>query len=377
MTRYLFVVTALVVAGAANAAAQGTLSTQGYGYPAGPLSTRALTLGGSVSELDPISAVNPAALTTWGRSGLYGQFGPEFRTVTANGTNDESTVIRFPLFAGALAVNERLIFGVSFSNLLDRTWQTEVKGYYPVGGGDSVAYDQLFSSRGAITNGRFAGAYRLTNTLRIGFGFHFYTGQTTLGIIETFGDSTFAAFSQATVVNLSGTGYSAGLAWSPVTTVAIGASGELGGVMRARRNDTLVTNARVPDRAGVSVLWAGIPGISVSADAEWTQWSAMNGLAQSPVLAVDTWDYGVGAEIKVGELSGNGVPLRFGYRVRGLPFQADSTNVTERVFSFGGGIPLAQNRARIDIGVLHSSRTADLPVKESAWTLSIGILVRP
>ena len=103
----------------------------------------------------------------------------------------------------------------------------------------------------------------------------------------------------------------------------------------------------------------------------------MNGLAQSSILAVDTWDYGIGAEIKIGEIEGSGVPLRIGYRNRGLPFQADSQNVKEQVISFGGGIPLAQNRARIDIGVLHSVRTADLPVKESAWTLSIGVLVRP
>ncbi len=375
--RTFWTVTVLLLAGAASVTAQGTMSAQGYGYPAGPLSTRALAMGGSVSELDPISAVNPAALTTWGRSGLYGQFGPEFRTVDANGSSQESTLIRFPLFAGALAVNERLIFGISFSNVLDRTWETQISGYYPVQGGDSVSYRQLFSSKGALTNARFAGAYRLTNTLRLGAALHFYTGQTSLGIIETFGDSSFAAFTQTTFVNLSGTAVSAGLAWSPVPTMAIGLSGELGGVMHARRNDTLVTNARVPDRAGISVLYAGLPGVSVAADAEWTQWSAMNGLAQSSILAVDTWDYGIGAEVKIGEIEGSGVPLRVGYRMRGLPFQADLQNVKEQVISFGGGIPLAQNRARIDIGILHSTRTADLPVQEHAWTLSVGILVRP
>ncbi|HUK64261.1 MAG TPA: hypothetical protein VLV15_13035, partial [Dongiaceae bacterium] len=67
---------AIVVAAAAGATAQSTLSTQGYGYPAGPMSSRALATGGGVAELDPLSALNPAALTTWGRSGLYAQFGP-------------------------------------------------------------------------------------------------------------------------------------------------------------------------------------------------------------------------------------------------------------------------------------------------------------
>ena len=38
-----------------RALAQGTLSTQGFGYPAGGMSTRALSMGGSVAELDPIT----------------------------------------------------------------------------------------------------------------------------------------------------------------------------------------------------------------------------------------------------------------------------------------------------------------------------------
>jgi hypothetical protein len=373
--RNLIAVSALVCLSASGLSAQGTLSAQGYGYPAGPLSTRALTMGGGVSELDPLSALNPAALTTWGRSGLYGQFGPEFRTVSAGGTNDESTVIRFPLFAGALTASDRLIFGLSFSNFLDRTWRTETTGYYPLVSGDSVAYRQVFSSSGAITNARLAAGYRLSNTLRIGAGLHFYTGETTLGIAETFADSQFATFTQVVVVNLTGTGLSAGVAWSPISTLAIGASGQIGGVMRARRNDTLVTNARVPDRAGASILYAGIPGVNIAASAEWVGWSAMNGLAQSSIAAVDAWDFGVGAEVKVGSVGGVEVPLRFGYRQRTLPFQADSANVTEHVISGGVGVPLAGSRARIDIGILRSVRKADLPVQESAWTFSI--LVRP
>ena len=370
--------TAALVCAAATARAQGTLSSQGYGYPAGPYSTRALTLGGSVGEIDPLTALNPAALTTWGPSGFYGQFGPEFRNVEAGGTTNQSTVIRFPLFAGALHAGPDWVFGLSFSNLLDRSWGTQNYGYYHLSGGDSVPYTQVFQSQGGITNVRLAAGWRIANSLRVGLGGHFITGQTTLAILETFQDSGYATFQQLVVVNATGTAASAGVEWSPIPPLAFAFSGQYGGVLHARRNDTLVANARVPSRAGASLVFAGITGVTIAADAEWTEWSNMNGLAQSAILAQNAWDYGVGGEIRVASLGGADLPLRVGFRHRTLPFQADTQTVTENSFSGGVGIPVARGRGRFDIGLIRSWRTAPtLDASERAWTLSIGVLVRP
>ena len=47
--------------------AQGTLSTQGLGFPPGQLSTPAILMGGSIGEADPFSPLNPASI------GLLGQ----------------------------------------------------------------------------------------------------------------------------------------------------------------------------------------------------------------------------------------------------------------------------------------------------------------
>jgi hypothetical protein len=367
---------ALVAAAASRAAAQGTLSAQGYGYPAGPLSTRALAIGGAVGEIDPLTPLNPAALTSWGGSGFYAQLAPEWRTVTTLGTSDDSHLIRFPLVTGALAASEDLIFGLSFSNLLDRTWGTSVSGYQHLGG-DSVFSTQNFTSKGSLENIAFSAAYRLTNKLRVGVAGHFYTGQNTLVITETFADSGFASFGQVTAVNLSGTGIGAGVLYSPVQVVGIGISGQLGGVMRGRRNDTLVASARVPDRAGISLIFAGITGVLIAADAEWNGWAAMNGLAQDTILAVNGWDFGVGTEIRVPASSGVEIPVRLGARWRTLPFQADNQTVRETVYSGGVGIPLARGRARIDLALMRALRRADLPVTENAWSFSAGILLRP
>ena len=88
---------------ARTAAAQGSLSTQGYGYPTGELSTRALGTGGSLAEFDPASPINPAALgswgaspinsairSVWGRTAFTAQYDPEFRRVTA-GTGSQTS----------------------------------------------------------------------------------------------------------------------------------------------------------------------------------------------------------------------------------------------------------------------------------------------
>ena len=48
--------------------AQGALSVQGFGYPGGELSTRALATGGSLADFDANSPINPAALLVGTRS---------------------------------------------------------------------------------------------------------------------------------------------------------------------------------------------------------------------------------------------------------------------------------------------------------------------
>ena len=62
---------ALLVASGRSRSAQGTLSTLGFGYPAGQISTRALGTGGAIAEFDPLSPTNPAAIARVGGIALY------------------------------------------------------------------------------------------------------------------------------------------------------------------------------------------------------------------------------------------------------------------------------------------------------------------
>ncbi|HSU94251.1 MAG TPA: hypothetical protein VLI43_11115 [Gemmatimonadaceae bacterium] len=361
-----------------SAAAQGTLSTQGFGYPAGGLSTHAEALGGSIAENDPLSPMNPAALATWGRPGFYFQYDPEFRHVQANGASDNTTTARFPLLAGALNVGPRVTVGISSTTFLDRTWQTSSTGYAHFATGDSSLYNESFSTDGAINDVRLAGSYLVLPSLSVGIAGHVLTGQNRLLISRTFADTSFAAFSQGSTLSYTGHSFTGGVDWRPMPTLYVGVSGDAGGTMHAYRNDTTLSSARVPKRFGVGTVFGGVSGLSLSANAEWHGWSALNGLAESEIKAVDGWDWGLGAEVRAPSLFGQEFPLRLGYRHRILPFDVNTIGVHETDYSLGLGVPVSRGRSRVDFSITRANRSANVPdVSEHAWILSAGFFLRP
>jgi hypothetical protein len=363
---------------ATSAAAQGTLSTQGFGYPAGGLSTHAEGLGGSIAENDPLSPVNPADLTAWGRPGLYFQYDPEFRSLQANGNSDHTLTARFPLISGALNIGPRFTLGISSTTFLDRTWETSFTGYAHFQGGDSSLYNERFSTDGAINDLRAALSFSVLPTLSVGIAGHVLTGQNRLLISRTFTDTNFAIFSQASELSYTGHSVSGGISWRPLPVISVGVSGDAGGTLNSFRNDTSLSSARVPKRVGFGTVFGGVSGLLLSANAEWNGWSAMNGLAESEVKAVDGWDWGVGAEVRAPSLFGQEFPFRLGYRHRILPFEANEAEVRETDYSLGLGIPVSRGRSRVDVSFTRANRNADLPdVQEHAWIMSFGFFIRP
>jgi hypothetical protein len=363
---------------ATSAAAQGTLSTQGFGYPAGGLSTHAEGLGGSIAENDPLSPVNPATLAVWGRPGLYFQYDPEFRSVQANGNSDNTVTARFPMISGALNIGPRLTLGISSTTFLDRTWQTSTSGYTHSASGDSSFFNQSFSTDGAINDVRAAVSFVLLPTLSIGIAGHVLTGQNRLVTSTTFSDTTFALFSQASTLSYTGHSFGGGIEWRPLPIVSVGVSGDAGGTIHAFRNDTTLSSARVPKRFGFGTVFGGISGLLLSANAEWNGWSALNGLASSDIKAVDGWDWGVGAEVRAPSLFGQELPVRLGYRHRILPFEANESEVHETDYSLGFGIPVSRGRSRVDLSLTRANRSANVAnVSEHAWIVSAGFFIRP
>src|SRR4051812_237398 len=127
-------------------AAQGNLSTQGFGYPQGQLSTRALGTGGSLGEIDQTSPLNPASIgLTTNRTVLF-QVEPEYRTVKTPSGSERTTTDRYPVVMAVVPFGNSWVTSVSSASLLDRSWATSTKRYASVGTTDSVLTTFLESS---------------------------------------------------------------------------------------------------------------------------------------------------------------------------------------------------------------------------------------
>jgi hypothetical protein len=377
---------AAVIGAPTPADAQSSIGAQGFGYPPGQVSTRALGLGTSMAELDPVSPRNPASLARWGRSGLYLQYDPEFRRVTAAGERDGTVNIRFPLIGGATRITSKLSAGISISTLLDRTFTTESSETQVVGGSDLTA-TTLFQSAGGLNDVRLGVAYEVTPRFSVGLGGHVVTGENRIRIATQFDRDDFLQLNEQSEVNYSGTAFSGGLNWLPGGDFVIAGSMRLEGALRANRSEETLDDGRLPARAGVSVAYTGVTGAVFAAGLNWEQWSRMS-LGSSNVRAQDTREIGLGVEVEGPRLRGAIVAFRGGFRDRGLPFGISDDGdepftrfARERAFSLGTGIPLATvggaSRAMLDLGIQRASRSGAPGVSERAWTLSLGLAVRP
>ena len=370
-------VVALLCASAARAAAQGTIAAQGFGYPPGQLSARALGTGGSFGLLDPQSGLNPAALGAWGAPGLYVEYAPEFRRITLQGERNRSRIMRFPAASAAVRLGGRGMLGLSATTLLDRTWATQFPDTQ-VFGVDTLAFISRSSSQGAINDIRLAVAWALARSFQVGVGAHAITGENRrfLGI-EPVNCPRCDSLAAPSRVSYGGVALSAGLVWQPLRQVTLGAAGRKGGRLTTYVDDTARTRADVPDQVGLALRYEGITGASIAASWRWDGWSRMNGLGSESVHVSDTYDVGVGVELQGPRFAGAALPVRAGFRWRTLPFGVDTSTVRETAFAAGVGVPLAQNRAALDLTVQTARRDAGGLARELGWTVGVGLFIRP
>ncbi|MGH7664980.1 MAG: hypothetical protein ACRENI_11895 [Gemmatimonadaceae bacterium] len=358
------------------ALAQGTLSGQGFGFPPGHLSARALATGGAFAELDPQTPINPATLANWGPAALYVEYAPEFRRVFVGDAEGGSRVVRFPLVMVGIPAGSRLTLGLSVATFLDRTSATSVRTEEIVAG-ETVTSIETFRSEGAINDLRLGIGWRVADRLRFGVGLHALTGENRIFVGRVFDDSSFASFGETSQIGYGGTAASAGVLWSPVENLALALSARLGRDLTTYIDDEERTAAGVPDRIGASVGYSGISGAAIAVRYEWQGWSSMQELGTGAATAYDTREFGLGAELEGPRIFGVTLPLRAGGRWRTLPFSSTGSQVGERGFAAGFGIPLRGNRSNIDIGLQRVTRSDDGDRRERSWILSMAVTVRP
>lgn len=378
MIRLSLLVLTLTVAVTTRVVAQGALSTQGLGFPPGQMSTRAEGSGGSTADFDPLTPINPAALSGVGLTSLFLQYAPEFRKVTAGSGSANTTTARFPIFGAVKPLGASWTAGFSASTFLDRSFETRSQRTEIVGGPDDVVeVTERLRVLGAINDLRLALAWAGGPRFRIGAGAHLFTGRNRVTLDEFYTDSVRNTnTTQQSLVSYTGFGGSVGISYHPSRVIGFALSGRKGGELRAQSGDTALAEATIPDRISAGVTYEGITGATLSARVSRETWSSLAGLSGS-AGGFDGWDASVGAEVSGPRIMQRIVTLRAGGRHRTLPFGFENEKVTETAFMAGFGAPLARNRATLDFAVQRASRSSSSSVDERGFIFSFGLRVSP
>ena len=380
MRKSLFVAIALfTISFASRGDAQGALSLQGLGYPAGGLSARAEGTGGGVADFDALSAVSPAALAGVGAAALFLQYSPEFRRVTTASGSANTTTARFPLIEGVLPMGQAWTLGLSSTTFLDRSSETNLKRTQIVGAPtDTVALTERNKVLGAIDDLRLGLGWSTSPVFRIGVGAHVFSGSNRITFSQLFPDSAkFISSAQSGRISYAGYAASLGVEWHPSRVIGFAVSGRKGGNLRAQSGDTAIGSGRLPDHYSASVTFEGVPGTAISARVAHDSWSSLNSLSSSGIQAFDGWDTGAGIEASGPRILQRIVTLRAGARFRTLPFGLNGQKVSETSIAGGFGAPLTRDRASLDVAIQRANRSAGSGISERGFILSIGLRVSP
>ncbi|HJP84425.1 MAG TPA: hypothetical protein VJ852_00405 [Gemmatimonadaceae bacterium] len=385
----------LVIA-SGTATAQGALSLQGLGYPAGGISTRSEGAGSSLADFDALSVTTPAAIAGVGSSAIYFQYSPEFRRVTTAGGTAKTTTARFPVVLGVLPMGQTWTLGLSSSTFLDRSLETSLSRTEVVGDAtDTVTVTERNKVLGAINDVRLALAWSRSPVFRFGVGGHVFSGSNRITLSTLYPDSSkYISTSQVGRVSYAGFAASVGLEYRPSRAIGFALSARKGGDLRAESGDTTLGTGRLPDHFSGSITYEGLPGTIISGRLAHDSWSSLGSLSATGIQAFDGWDGGVGIEATGPRLMQRVIAIRAGARFRTLPFGApnvvqtcvpsgfcsdvtESHRVSERSFAAGLGIPLTRNRAALDVSFERATRDANSAVKERGFILSFGLRVSP
>jgi hypothetical protein len=383
MKRLFFGVLALVLAGQ-SVAAQGNVSTLGFGYPPGQLSSRAEGAAGAFGEVDAQSGINPAALSTWGPLGIHFQYDPEFRTVKAFDTTENTTTSRFPVFSAGIPIGH-FVVGINASTLLDQTWLVNINTYLPPETNDAygTTATTTYRSTGGITDLQFGLAWNATPWLAVGAAFHAFTGEQQVLQEVTVTDTVNNRYQPSSYLQTNsygGEGFSVGFELKPRPFLTLAGSYRGGGSMLIKSGDsTNLAHDPLPARAGGSIMFSGVPGVLIAGRVDWEGWSALNALStpNPDLVARDGTGWSIGTDIQGPTVAGRVVTLRVGGGRRPLPYMFDGVSIMETDIGGGLGIPFGRGRATLDLSLNHDWRTEVAGVSESAYILSLGLTIRP
>jgi len=337
----------------------------GLGTPGRLESVRARSTAGALAFFDPLSPFADVTLADLGQLTAGAQAAASFlRPQLATGTPSLRTT-RFPAFTLGGPVGHGIVVGGGFSSYLNRSWDVITHDTLTLRGLPEPITDER-TSDGGVADVRLAAAVRVSPRFAVGLGAHALTGSTREHAYRFYADSNlYRNTRQVGEVQYDGWGFSASALFDPLPQLRLAALYRTDSRLRAKVGGSETARADLPTTLAVGVRWALLPSARLAASITRRDWSV------SGANAYNTVDWSVGAE-----LGGEAFPLRLGARGGHLPFGPGGQAPTESGFAFGTGKSFAEGRGRLDFGLEHVSRSG-AGLKESAWTLLMGLTVRP
>ena len=379
MRRILLTAVLLAAAPAVANAQASQFGVRGLGIPGRAISTRTFGSGGAFGMFDPESSINPVSLAE-----------VKLLTATFNGLQDfrhEETPSgtaslresRFPqvVVVGPLR-RVPAALGVSFSNYTSRDFSLASSATIDLRGSPVVVTD-TFSSRGGLSDLRFAGAYRAGDKWVFGGSVHIITGSTRLSLVRSFADSNFLAERQRAEVSYTGVGVDLGIMRKFGQRFSVAGLIRSDGHARLDLDSVRVARVDLPYAFGLAARWRVGSKLDLAGEAVVRTWSAANSdvLEQGGVGAENTLALAFGGEFTPNPRRPTRRPLRFGVRYGTLPFPLQAGQQAHEVgVSVGTGLRFAQQRAGVDLGLEQVWRSGG-DFSERAFLVAIGVRIQP
>lgn len=360
-----------------SAVAQGSaFALRGLGWVGRPVSGRSAGAGGSLAMFDPQMSLNPAALERWRSVAGFAVGAPTTRRFEGPAGDAKLETARFPLIGFAAPLPPRLVVGFSFSDYLDRTFTITRRDSLLLR--DSIeSFTDAGRSIGGVTNLTLGLGYRVNNRVSIGGAFHYYGGSTRLTTQRVWDNVVFQDVLLNSTTDFRGFGFGAGILVAG-SRYEVGVSGRLNGSLLSENSSGTESRTPLPTDFNAGLRLELVPGVFVNGTLQYQGWARADAelRAANEEGARNTIAIGVGAEIQRITLGAIRTPLRFGYRMRQLPFPSLGADLDERAGSLGLGFNFARDRTTLALAVEKGSREAGSS-KESFTSLFVGLTVRP
>jgi len=360
----LLLVSCAVLPGAVGA--QSLLSGAGIGVPADPLDARTRSLGGAGVGLSGwyLAPTDPAAAAGIFLPSVNVTFQPGTVTPTGGVRTGQT---RFPLLAASYPLGGN-VYSVQLGSAYEQRWELRSESRVLIGGVEVDAID-AYRSTGNVGRVQVGWARRVSETVAVGATAGSQVGAVQRSFTRALDPGAVGPGIENFVTQArwraSGLVLGGGVAWDPSELLRVAVSASWAGDLQLAPSGGDAVETRrysMPLELRGGAMGTLTAGLSIAASIGWADWSQVASEMGEDGVRDATWAYGAGLEWGRGVLIGRPLPIRLGVRRQQLPFHFRGHPASERTYSAGVGLNLADVQelpsARVELGLERGDRTA-------------------